>query len=204
MKAYQYRAASGTGAVTLVETSMPEPGFGEVRIRMAAASVNARDLLLLARAGRGELRDRIPLSDGAGVIDATGPGARRWPVGARVATSFFRDWIDGPFRAPYAPSGLGGPATDGVLAEYVVLPETAVVAITDHLSFAEAACLPCAGVTAWNGLVERAGIQAGDTLLIQGTGGVALFGGRSHRALLLGREAGESAGDGRVSAHQLP
>ena len=175
MKAYRYTSASGAGAIALAETAMPVPGPGEVRLRMAAASLNARDLLTLVAASRGEVKDRIPLSDGAGVIDAVGPGARRWSVGARVATSFFRDWIDGPFRAAYAPSALGGAATDGVLAEYVVLPEAAVVAVPEHLSLAEAACLPCAGVTAWNGLVERAGLKAGDTLLVQGTGGVALF-----------------------------
>ena len=102
MKAYRYTSASGAGAIALAETATPEPGPGEVRLRMAAASLNARDLLMLAAAGRGEVKDRSPLSDGAGVIDAVGPGARRWSVGARVATSFFREWIDGPFRAPYA------------------------------------------------------------------------------------------------------
>lgn len=84
---------------------------------MAAASVSYRDLMMLDAAGRGEIKDRIPLSDGAGVVEAVGPEARRWPVGTRVATSFFRHWIDGPFRAAYAPSALGGAAMDGVLAE---------------------------------------------------------------------------------------
>jgi NADPH:quinone reductase-like Zn-dependent oxidoreductase len=176
MKAYRYTNVSGVSAITLVEASMPEPGPGEVRIRVQAASVNYRDLLILAAAGRGEVKDRIPLSDGAGVIEAVGSGARRWPVGLRVMMSHFRDWTTGPFRAAYVSSGLGGIATDGVLAEYVVLPETAVVAIPESLSFAEAACLPCAAVTAWNGLVVRAGLKAGDTLLVQGKGGVALFG----------------------------
>ena len=176
MKAYHYTNESGASAITLGEANMPEPGPGEIRIRLAAASVNYRDLLMLAAAGRGEMQDRIPLSDGAGVVEAAGPGARRWAVGSRVAMSFFRDWIAGPFRTAYATSSLGGAATDGVLAEYVVLPEAAVVDIPEHLSFTEAACLPCAAVTAWNGLVARAGLKAGDTLLVQGTGGVALFG----------------------------
>ena len=175
MKVYHYGKGSGAGAITPGEAVVHEPGPGEVRIRMIAASVNFRDLAMLAAAGRGEVTDQIPLSDGAGVIDAAGPGAR-WAVGTRVVASFFRDWITGPFRPAYAPSSLGGAATDGVLAEYVVLPEAAVVAVPEQLSFAEAACLPCAGVTAWNGLVVRAGLRAGDTLLIQGTGGVALFG----------------------------
>ncbi len=176
MRAYRYNSGSGVGAIALVERDVPEPGPGEVRIRLAAASLNYRDLLTLAAAGRGEVKDRIPLSDGAGVVDAAGPGAQRFPVGARVATSFFRDWISGPFSPAYAPSALGGAVADGVLADYVVLPETAVVGVPEQLSLSEAACLPCAGVTAWNGLVERAGLKAGDTLLVQGTGGVALFG----------------------------
>lgn len=176
MKVYRYTNPSSAGAITPGEATMPEPGPGEVRIRMEAASVNYRDLLMLAAAGRGEMRDRIPLSDGAGVVEATGPGARRWAVGSRVAGSFFRNWIAGPFRTAYTRSSLGGIATDGVLAEHVVLPEAVVVAIPEHLSFVEAACLPCAAVTAWNGLVVRAGMKAGDTLLVQGTGGVATFG----------------------------
>jgi NADPH:quinone reductase-like Zn-dependent oxidoreductase len=176
MKAYRYTNVSGASAITLGEARMPEPGPGQIRIRMEAASVNYRDLLILAAAGRGEVENRIPLSDGAGVVEALGEGAQRWPVGSRVAMSHFRDWIAGPFRSAYVSSGLGGLATDGVLAEYVVLPESSVVAIPEHLSFAEAACLPCAAVTAWNGLVERAGLKAGDSLLVQGTGGVALFG----------------------------
>ena len=187
MKAYRYTNFSGASAITLGEANMPEPGPGEVRVRMKAASVNNRDLLMLAAAGRGEMKDRIPLSDGAGVVEAAGPGARRWAVGSRVTTSFFRDWIAGPYRSAYATSSLGGIARDGVLAECVVLPEAALVAIPERLSFAEAACLPCAAVTAWNGLIVRAGLKAGDSLLVQGTGGVALFG--LQFAAALGAEA---------------
>ena len=142
MKAYRYTHTAGTGAITLGEAPLPEPGPGEVRIRMQAASVNYRDLLMLAAAGHGELKGRIPWSDGAGVVEAAGPGARRWPVGTRVATSFFRDWIEGPYRAAYAPSSLGGTTADGVLADHVVLPEAAVVAIPAPLSFEEAPACP--------------------------------------------------------------
>jgi NADPH:quinone reductase-like Zn-dependent oxidoreductase len=183
MKVYRYESRSSAGAIVPGEVAAPEPGPGEVRIRMEAASVNYRDLIFLEAAGRGEMGGRIPLSDGAGIVDAAGPGAERWPVGARVAASFFRDWVVGPFRTDYAASGLGGGATDGVLAEFVVLPETALVAIPEHLSFEEAAALPCAAVTAWNGLIARAGLTAGDTLLVQGTGGVALFGLQFAKAL---------------------
>ena len=176
MKAYYYMHLSGKSAITFGEAKRPEPGPGEILIRMEAASVNYRDLLILAAAGRGEVENRIPLSDGAGVVEAVGAGAQRWPVGTRVVMSHFRDWVTGPFRSCYVSSGLGGLATDGVLAEYIVMPELSVVAIPEHLSFAEAACLPCAAVAAWNGLIVRAGLKAGDRLLIQGTGGVALFG----------------------------
>jgi NADPH:quinone reductase-like Zn-dependent oxidoreductase len=176
MKAYRYLSKSGEGAIASDEVAMPEPGPGEVRVRVEAASVNYRDLLMLQAAGRGEMTGRIPLSDGAGLVDAAGPGARRHPVGTRVVASFFRDWITGPFRSSYGGSEPGGPATDGTLAEYVVLPEAALVEIPAQLSYAEAAALPCAAVTAWNGLIARAGMKSGDTLLALGTGGVALFG----------------------------
>jgi NADPH:quinone reductase-like Zn-dependent oxidoreductase len=94
----------------------------------------------------------------------------------RVAASYFRDWVSGPFKASYIPSALGSRGLDGMLAEYVVLPATALVSVPEHLSSVEAATLPCAAVTAWHGLITRGGMGKGDTLLIQGTGGVALFG----------------------------
>ena len=173
MKAYHY---SSSGTMIPGEDAVPEPGRGEVRIRMKAASVNYRDSLISNAAAGGEIVNRVPLSDGAGIVDAIGEGVQRFIVGSRVTMSHFRDWHSGPFRSAYIRSGLGGLVTDGILAEYVVLPETSLVAIPDRLTFAEAACLPCAAVTAWNGLVVRAGLKEGDTLLVQGTGGVALFG----------------------------
>jgi NADPH:quinone reductase-like Zn-dependent oxidoreductase len=176
MRAYHLMNLSGTGALAMTDVDTPQPGLGEVRVRIEAASVNYRDLLVLARSGQGGLDGRVPLSDGAGVVDEVGPNVKRWRAGDRVAASFFRDWIGGPFRAAYMPSALGGSTTDGVLAEYVVLPEASVVRIPEHLSAEEAASLPCAAVTAWHGLVARGGMTAGDTLLVQGTGGVALFG----------------------------
>jgi NADPH:quinone reductase-like Zn-dependent oxidoreductase len=176
MKACHLTNASGSGALAIADVEKPEPGPGEVRIKIEAASLNYRDLLVLARAGQGGLDGRVPLSDGAGVIDGVGPNVTRWRVGDRVAASFFRDWIMGPFRASYMKSALGGSTTDGVLAEHVVLPEAALVRTPDHLSSEEAAALPCAAVTAWHGLVTRGGMKTDDGLLVQGTGGVALFG----------------------------
>lgn len=187
MKVYRLANAEGAGRLLVEDVPPPEPGPGEVRVRIEAASLNYRDLLVRAAADQAGLDGRVPLSDGAGVVDALGPGAGRWRAGDRVAAAFFRDWVAGPFRAAYAASALGSGTTDGVLAEYVALPETALVAIPAHLSFEEAATLPCAAVTAWHGLVARAGMRAGDTLLVQGTGGVALFG--LQFAVALGAEA---------------
>ena len=154
----------------------PEPGRGEVRVRIEAASLNFRDLLVLDGAVQGAYDGRIPLSDGAGVIDAIGPGVGRWRVGDRVVAAFFRDWIQGPFKSRYLASALGGSLTDGVLAEKILLPEQSLLAIPAGLSAEQAATLPCAAVTAWQALFARGGLQAGDSLLVQGTGGVALFG----------------------------
>jgi len=176
MKAYHQNSDAGAGRLVRADVTKPEPARGEVRIRVEAASLNYRDLLILDRAGQGELNGRVPLSDGAGVVDAVGPDVAQWQVGDRVAASFFRDWISGPFKSKYVSSSLGGNTTDGMLAEYVVLPATAIVPVPTHLSSVEAATLPCAGVTAWHGLITRGAMRKGDTLLVQGTGGVALFG----------------------------
>ncbi|KRQ17304.1 zinc-dependent alcohol dehydrogenase family protein [Bradyrhizobium manausense] len=176
MKAYHLNGHAGTGRLEPVDLGKPEPANGEVRIRVEAASLNYRDLITLDRAGQTGLNGRVPLSDGAGIVDAIGSNVVQWQVGDRVAASFFRDWVSGPFKSSYVSSSLGGTSTDGMLAEYVVLPATALVAVPPHLSSVEAATLPCAGVTVWHGLITRGGMRKGDTLLVQGTGGVALFG----------------------------
>ena len=176
MKAYHLNSHAGAGHLVRADVSKPEPAKGEVRIRVEAASLNYRDPLILDRAAQSELNGRVPLSDGAGIVDAIGPDVAQWQVGDRVAASFFRDWISGPFKSGYVSSSLGGNTMDGMLAEYVVLPASALVPVPAHLSAIEAATLPCAAVTAWHGLVTRGGMSKGDTLLVQGTGGVALFG----------------------------
>jgi NADPH:quinone reductase-like Zn-dependent oxidoreductase len=176
MKAYHLNGDAGIGSLVRAEVTKPEPAKGEVRIRVEAASLNYRDLLILDAAGQGGLNGRVPLCDGAGVVDAVGPDVTQWHVGDRVAAGYFRDWIAGPFKPTYIPSALGSRTLDGVLAEYIVLPATALVAVPKHLSSVEAATLPCAAVTAWHGLVTRGGLGRGNTLLVQGTGGVALFG----------------------------
>jgi NADPH:quinone reductase-like Zn-dependent oxidoreductase len=141
---------------------------------MRAASVNYRDLLMVdGKYSRNLPLPLVPLSDGAGEVAELGPGVSRWAVGDRVMGTFFQDWVAGPITDAAGKSALGG-AVDGVLAEYVLLREQGMVAIPDHLSFREAATLPCAAVTAWNALTTG-GLACGDTVLTLGTGGVSIF-----------------------------
>jgi NADPH:quinone reductase-like Zn-dependent oxidoreductase len=117
----------------------------------------------------------VPLSDGAGEVVAVGAGVTRVRAGDRVAAIFFRQWLDGRPRPEYLATALGG-GIDGMLSEYVTLGEHGLVRVPAHLSHEEAATLPCAGVTAWNALVTRGRTQRGDFVLLQGTGGVSIFG----------------------------
>jgi NADPH:quinone reductase-like Zn-dependent oxidoreductase len=128
--------------------------------------------------------DIVPLSDGAGEVVAVGAGVIRFAPGDRVAGTFFQNWHDGPPHSAAGPA-LGAPPADGMLADHVVLPERGVVRIAASLSFEEAATLPCAGVTAWHALMEGPRpVRAGDSVLVLGTGGVALL------ALQIARAAG--------------
>jgi len=167
---------SGSGlAIRAGNSPAPQPGPHQVLIRVGAASLNYRDLLTLqdANANREGL---IPLSDGAGTVVATGAEVQRWKEGDRVSPNFFSDWHAGAFSPKYLGRALGGGQTDGMLSDYVVADAASLVAVPAHLSLAEAATLPCAGVTAWHALFERGALAAGDTVLVQGTGGVALMG----------------------------
>ncbi len=185
MRAWELRG-NGLETLALAEREPPRPGPGQVVVRMRAASLNYRDLLVAggsyARGGPPR-RPLVPLSDGAGEVVEVGPGVTRLRPGDRVAGAFFQKWIDGPFDAEKGASALGG-AIDGVLAEQVVLEAEAAVRFPEDLSFQEAATLPCAGVTAWMGLVVLGGLKAGETVLAMGTGGVSLF------ALQLAKAAG--------------
>jgi NADPH:quinone reductase-like Zn-dependent oxidoreductase len=142
---------------------------------VGAASLNYRDLLVLLDA-KSSREGLIPLSDGAGIVMAVGAEVSRWKAGDRVSPSFFSDWRGGAFSAAYLARALGGGQTDGVLSGTIVSDEGSLVAVAEHLTLAEAATLPCAGVTAWHALFERGALQPGETVLVQGTGGVALFG----------------------------
>lgn len=161
--------------LTLRETLLPPPGPGEVLVRIHAVSLNFRDALILA--GHYPLpvkNNLVPLSDGAGEILAIGEGVTALNVGDRVVSAFFPDWQEGAITAENSSQALGGTA-DGVLADRVLLPATAVQHFPDHLTFEQAATLPCAALTAWNALVAVAAIGPQDTVLVLGTGGVSMF-----------------------------
>jgi NADPH:quinone reductase-like Zn-dependent oxidoreductase len=164
---------AGRGIETLVQVERPdpEPGPGQVLVRVHAVSLNHRDLGL---ARRGVSSPVVPASDGAGVVVGMGPGVNGWQSGDRVIANFFQTWVDGPWHPRYGSSALGG-AVDGMLAELVVLEHDALVAVPDGWTFEEAATLPCAGVTAWNALYGDRVVRAGDLVVVQGSGGVSVF-----------------------------
>jgi NADPH:quinone reductase-like Zn-dependent oxidoreductase len=178
MKSWQLNSgASSLGDMVLVERDMPQPGPGEVLIRVRACSLNFRDQLIPKGLYMGGPIDRdiTPLSDGAGEVEAIGAGVTHYKSGDRVAGTFFQNWNDGPAN-PNAGPALGAPPAPGMLSEYVVLPETGIVAMAASLSFEEAATLPCAGVTAWNALMEGpTATKVGEDVLVLGTGGVSLL-----------------------------
>ncbi len=164
----------GIDSLELVERTTPVPATGEVLIKIHAVSLNYRDLMMVSGTYNPKLRlPRIPCSDGAGEVAAIGDGVTAFKPGDRVCGSFFQNWIDGPPAAAKVKGALGGDI-DGMLAEYVVLKEPGLVRIPDHLSFEEAATLPCAAVTAWHALAA-ADLKPNSTVLIQGTGGVSIF-----------------------------
>jgi NADPH:quinone reductase-like Zn-dependent oxidoreductase len=172
---HYYKFSAAERKFAMAEAELPEPGPGQVRVRVAAASLNYRDVYMISRFGDVGIDNRIPLSDASGAVDAVGAAVTRFRIGDRVATIFFPDWISGRFRPSYASSALGGETADGVLSEYVIVPERALVASPAFLSDVEVSTLPCAAVTAWHALFVRAPLEPGDRVLIQGTGGVALF-----------------------------
>src|SRR5262245_43412547 len=174
MKLYELQETNGIDSLSQRERETPRPGHGEVLIRVHAASLTFRDLLIVkGRYMRGLKRPLIPLSDGAGELVEIGHGVTRVKRGDRVAGIFMQNWLGGDV-SPYVPRVALGGAVDGMLAEYVVLPQDGVVRIPDHLSYEEAATLPCAAVTAWNALTSWV-LKPGITVLIQGTGGVSIF-----------------------------
>ncbi|MEO8701558.1 MAG: NAD(P)-dependent alcohol dehydrogenase [Kofleriaceae bacterium] len=183
MKAYELHPNEGFASLTLVDRAVPGAlGAHDVRVRIRATSLNYRDLVI-ARGAKTRSKRVVPVSDGAGEVLEVGAQVTRVRVGDRVAGSFFPTWVDGHIDATHHANALGG-SIDGVLAEQVVLPDTGVVVLPEYLSFEQGATLPCAGLTAWHALHEATQVRSGDTVLVQGTGGVSIF------ALQLARLAG--------------
>jgi NADPH:quinone reductase-like Zn-dependent oxidoreductase len=165
----------GIDKLALVEREMSPPGAGEVLVRMTAASLNYRDYMVVKGVYNPRLkRPMVPLSDGAGVVEEIGEGVTRFKKGDRVAACFMQKWMDGPPTREKGASALGG-GIDGVLREFAVFSQDGLVASPPSLSDEDTATLPCAAVTAWHALFEHAAMAPGDTVLMQGTGGVSVF-----------------------------
>ena len=184
MKVFEIRDGFGLDQLVAAERPEPKPRHGEVLLAMKAASLNYRDILMVN--GHYNPRQPLPLvpcSDGVGEVVEVGEGVSRVAPGDRVSTLFCQKWLGGAPDKAKLGSTLGGPH-DGTLTEFMVLPEDGVVPVPEHLSYLEAATLPCAALTAWSALVTQGNVHAGDTVLVQGTGGVSLF------ALQLARSLG--------------
>ncbi len=176
MKAVEIRDTWSLDSLTMTERPDPEPGPGELILAMRAATLNYRDALMV-QGGYGSVGGDlplIPLSDGVGEVIAVGDGVRDFSVGDRASPTFFAGWTGGrPTAAKFATS-LGGPL-DGVMAERMAVPAESAVKVAGHLTDIEAAAYTCAGVTAWSAVLGHGGVGPGDTVLVQGTGGVSLF-----------------------------
>jgi NADPH:quinone reductase-like Zn-dependent oxidoreductase len=176
IRQYQLRTENGALRLVMVEVPRPTAGPGEVLVRVRATSLNRRDLSILQSSyGGGDRGGLVPLSDGAGEVVAIGSGVTRFRVGDRVAGTFFARWVDGRRSAEVNATARGG-SVGGMLSEMIVSHEDGLVHIPEHLTFEEAATLPCAAVTAWNGLFTYGGLEPGDYVLLEGTGGVSVFG----------------------------
>lgn len=177
----QYQLEKGATGFDLALKTVPQPvaGPGQVLVRVRAVSLNQRDLLVMrGQYGPqgGNMHGHVPLSDGAGEVTAVGAGVSRFRTGDRVAGIFFTRWIDGKRHAEVAASARGGGGVDGMLSEVIAAHEDSLVRIPDHLTFEEAATLPCAGVTAYRALFVDGDLKKGDWVLLEGTGGVSTFG----------------------------
>ena len=172
------------GIENLRQATRPEyqPGAGEVLVRIRAVSLNYRDLMMTKGQYNPKMRlPRVPCSDGAGEVIAIGSGVTRFEVGDPVVGIFMQRWLGGGIVESYAKSALGG-EIDGTLAEQMIFSEEGLLPMPKHLTMEEAATLPCAAVTAWHALTSG-GLQAGDSILLQGTGGVSIFGLQLARAM---------------------
>jgi NADPH:quinone reductase-like Zn-dependent oxidoreductase len=175
MKAFAIVNEFGLSNVALVDHPIPAPGAGEVLIKVSAVSLNSRDSGVINGFYASSLEQPlIPISDGVGVVAAVGEQTTRFKNGDRVSGIFAQDWISGDPSPTWHSKTLGSPL-GGMLAQYIVLHEDGLVHVPAHLTDEEAAALPCAGVTAWHAIVTEGKVKAGDTVVVQGTGGVSLF-----------------------------
>ncbi|MFN0140643.1 MAG: zinc-dependent alcohol dehydrogenase family protein [Pyrinomonadaceae bacterium] len=176
MKAFEIREF-GIDNLSQVDLPMPEPLSGEVLVKFHAASLNYRDVMVVSGTYNPRMKlPAIPLSDGAGEIVAVSEGVTKWKVGMRVMPTFAQRWFDGDASEEKRRTSLGaGAQWQGTLREYGAFDQESLVAIPEHLSYEEAATLPCAALTAWNALVVSGRVKAGDTVLTLGTGGVSVF-----------------------------
>lgn len=182
MRRYVFAPDGDRFRLDLQTVADPQPGPGEVLVRVKACSLNYRDLVMMRNERKLPVGGLVPLSDGAGEIAAVGAGVRDRQVGERVVADFFRRWPHGRFSKTAMDSAQGG-AVDGMLAELVVLPADAVLPFPAHLSFSEASTLPCAGLTAWNALMTRGNLGVGQSVLVLGSGGVSVFALQIARAM---------------------
>jgi NADPH:quinone reductase-like Zn-dependent oxidoreductase len=176
MRVLEAREPFGIDALTFTTRPNPVPGPRDVVVQLTALSLNYRDHLVVDGINRWRPPGpRIPVSDGAGVIIGCGAEVTRVKVGDRVAPIFYPMWIDGGPAPEKMDVSLGGSRADGLYAEYAVIDEQSVVRVPSHLTDEEAATLPCAAVTAWNAIAEGTPLREGNTVVVLGTGGVALF-----------------------------
>lgn len=175
MKAIQITGTEGLKSLKAVSLTEPNPGPGEVLIRIRAVSLNFRDHMnVMGIRGVTGPVPRIPCSDGAGEVISAGEGVSHWKTGDRVVVPFMPSWLEGEFSQAHASQALGG-VVDGLLRELAVIRAEALLKVPAYLSLEEAATLPCAAVTAWDALHTRGGLKAGESVLVLGTGGVSIF-----------------------------
>jgi NADPH:quinone reductase-like Zn-dependent oxidoreductase len=183
MKAFT-TLGDGIEVLKLNEVPLPEIKSGEILVKIMAASLNYRDLLVINGIdGWKPVSSRIPVSDGVGEVVAVSENVSQWKLGDLVAGIFLPKWLDGDLTAEKYVLPLGGAMADGVLAEYVAFDQNSVVKIPNNLTPIEAATLPAAAVTAWHAVSRRSRVQSGESVLIQGTGGVSLFAAQFVHAL---------------------
>ena len=175
MKAFEI-AKFGIDNLDLVQRKMPVPAAKEVLVKLHAASLNYRDVMVVSGTYNPRMKlPAVPFSDGAGEVVAVGASVTKWKVGDHVCSTVIAGWLDGEPTAATSKTAIGAGNFDGVLQEYRVFNEEFVVKVPEHLSFEEAATLPCAALTAWNALVVSGKIKSSDTVLTIGTGGVSVF-----------------------------